>query len=369
MNVIRQLIYKEWFRFFSASVFVLFLLLTAANLISGFLRRNVTPVEVILNHLIEIPTHMKLIFPVSCLVASLFAINKLKQRNELTAIFAGGYSRKKFIFCIFTAALSVGVFQFTISAFLEPYTKSRRHEIIKDSEAKFRNLKSKGLRSSTIGSGKIWYKSNNYFFSFSKYDRINQKLIDLSIFFYNDNYQISKVLYSDFAIFIKDRDSWIIPKAQVLESLDLNEFSIEKNIENFELNINEKPNEFNQIEADITTLSVPKLLNYIRKLSNKGINVNEYMVILLDKFSTSIICILFALVATISSFNSNKRNSSMGKTIFAIFVFIIVYWLVNSYFLELGKSSKVNPYIATFTVPILFFIFLSSFFYHHRKLR
>jgi lipopolysaccharide export system permease protein len=369
VNVVRQLILKEWFKFFSASVFVLFLLLSAANLISGFLRRNVTPLEVILNHLIETPTHMKLIFPVSCLVASLFAINKLKQRNELTAIFSGGYSRKKFIFCIFTAALSVGVFQFVISAFLEPYTKSRRHDIIQDSEAKFRNLKSKGLRSSTIGSGKIWYKSNNYFFSFSKYDRIEEKLIDLSIFYYNNTNQLSKVLYSEYASFNRDRNKWIIPKADIIDSLDTKSFAEEKQLVDVELDIKERPNEFNQIEADITTLSVLKLSNYINKLAKKGINVNEYMVLLLDKFSTAIICVLFGLVATISSFNSNKRNSSMGKTIFAIFIFIIVYWLVNSYFLELGKNSKLNPYVACFAVPLAFFIFLATFFYHHRKLR
>lgn len=369
MNIIRNLVLRDWYRFFGAAVFVLFLLLSAANLISGFLRRNVTPQEVLLNHLIETPTHLKMIFPVSCLVASLFAINKLKNRNELTAIFSCGYSRKKFISNIFIAALSVGLLQFAISAFLDPFTKARRHQVIENSEAKFRNLKSKGLRASTIGSGKIWYKSNDYFFSFSKYDRNAARLIDLSIFYYNNQHQISKVHYAPYAEYNQEKKKWIIPTSRVLENLDTIEFPSEMNKENLILDIEEGPNEFNQIEADITTLSVPKLYNYIKKLSERGINVNEYMVMLLDKFSTAIICVLFGLVATIASFNSNKRNNSMGKNLFIIFIFIIVYWLVNSYFLELGKSSKINPYLACFAVPCFFFVFLSTFFYHHRKLR
>ena len=170
MPTLRSLIIKEWFKFFLGAFLGLLLLITVAELITGFLRQNVTPLEVILNHLLEIPDKFKLIMPVSCLMASLFSINKLRNRNELTAIFAAGYSRKKFFNDIASAAIFVAAFQFSVSGFIEPYAISKKDFLIEDGQSKFKNLRSKGLMASTIGSGKMWFKSNDYFFSFSTFD-------------------------------------------------------------------------------------------------------------------------------------------------------------------------------------------------------
>ena len=181
MPTLRSLIIKEWFKFFLGAFLGLLLLITVAELITGFLRQNVTPLEVILNHLLEIPDKFKLIMPVSCLMASLFSINKLRNRNELTAIFAAGYSRKKFFNDIASAAIFVAAFQFSVSGFIEPYAISKKDFLIEDGQSKFKNLRSKGLMASTIGSGKMWFKSNDYFFSFSTFDDKKNTLSDVSI--------------------------------------------------------------------------------------------------------------------------------------------------------------------------------------------
>lgn len=344
---------------------MLLMLISVAELISGFLRQNVTPLEVVFNHLLDIPEKLKLILPVSCLAASLFAINKLKNRNELTAIFAAGYSRKKFVFDILSASMVVGVSLLLISSYVDPFSRSQKDFFIEDGQTKFKNLNAKGLMASTIGSGKMWFKSSNYFFSFSTFDKTSNTISDVTIYLYSGS-KLRKKIHSDFVTF-KD-GGWHGKNVQTLDFLDGVTFPHPTESPEMIVEISERPGDFKEIESDITTLNTPDLYRYIKTLQDGGINVNEYLVMFYEKFSPSVVCIIFSLIAAIGGFTPNRRGSSFGKNIFFVFVFVILYWLINSYFLELGKSSKIDPFLATFGVPFVFALFLAQQFFRHRKL-
>ncbi len=359
---------REWFKFFFAATIILILILTVANLISGLLRSNIDTIDVIFNHFVELPGQFGKIIPVSCLIASLFSINKLKNRSELTAIFASGYSRRKFLTILVQASLVIAAFQFFSSSFIQPFAKSKKNILIKNSENKFRNLKSKGLRASTIGSGKIWYKSQNYFFSFARFNKINNTLEDIALYFLNDKSKIDKVYRAKSATFL-DGNIWNFNNLKSYENISGGKFPEIKELNSKVMTILETPEDFNQLEADITTLNIIELYTYIRKLNHTGINTNEYQVIFLEKFSTSFICIVFTLIAAAGIFNSNRRASSFGKNVAFVFVFTIAYWLVNSYTLQLGVSTKLPPILATFAVPLIFCIFLGFIFNRNKELR
>jgi lipopolysaccharide export system permease protein len=368
LNILKTLIFKEWFKVFFSSAILLFLLISVANLITGFLRGNVSAMDVIMNHILETPGAMNKILPVSCLVASLFSINKLKNRNELTAIFASGFSRSEYFFTIFQASVLVALFQFGMSGFIDPYAKKHRATLISNPESKFKNLKSKGLRARTVGSGKLWYRSNDYFFSFSTYDRHHQKLFNIALFFIDAESKLYRTITAETMTFVNNNE-WKISKGIESYGLSKNGFPIIKTLYNQNISIREQPKDFLQIEADITTLNVIGLNKYIRQLQKSGINVNEYLVLLYDKFSSSIICIIFSLLASIAIFNPNRRNSTFGKNIVFVFIFTLSYWLIYSYALELGKSSRIQPLISTFTVPAIFLLFLAFNFVKNRDLK
>lgn len=363
---LRNLILKEWFRFFIGAFLALTLLISVAELITGFLRSNVTATEVLLNHVVEITNKFKLITPVSCLMASLFAVNKLKNRNELTAIFAAGYSRKRFFQDIFIGTLVIACTQFLISGFLEPYTKSKKDFFIEDGQAKFKNLRSEGLMASTIESGRLWFKSKNYFFSFSSFDKKIDQLNDVSIFYINDKNLLSQKIKAESLRYIGD--AWIGEKVVTIDYLAEKVFPQVNRTSNFPVPIKETPKDFKEIEADITTLNIFDLYKYIDRLQQTGINVSEYSVMFLEKFSISLICIIFGLVAAIGAFKPNRRGSSFGKSLLIVFAFVILYWLINSYSIGLGQSGKINPYVACFGVPLVFGLFLLQQFFKNRKL-
>lgn len=368
MSVIRNLVLREWFKYFVGAVILLLMLVSVANLISGLLRENVTAKEVFLNYLIELPSTLMQIFPVSSLVASLFSINKLKNRNELTAIFASGFSRRSYIITICEGALIVALIQFSLGAFIQPTFRQWRTKIMAESVSKFGNLKSQGLKASTIGSGRIWFKTDKYFFSFSAYEKESKTLSEVSIYQYDDNYKLARKIEAKRAQHLQDKE-WKFFSGREFSNLGNENFPTVKPFMEMQNTINESPTDFKQIEADITILDIRALYNYIDKLTQAGINTNSYQVMFYERISSPIVCIIFALLATTLVFNPNRRSSTFGKNLIFVFVFVLFYWLVNAYVLALGQSSRISAAFACFSVPVLFTLYLAYYFYKHRRLR
>lgn len=367
MSKIKTLVLKEWYRYFSYSFFILLAIVTISNLITGLLRGNVSTTDVFYNYLLELPSNLSKIFPISSLIASLFSINKLKSSNELTAIFSLGFSRKRVFLFLFQASLFIAGIQFINSSFVQPLVLQKKNKFISDSERKFRNLKSEGLRSSTIGSGKIWFKSPEYYFSFSSYNRFENVINSLTIYYFDKESKVSKIINSQKAGHI-DGNKWQLLMGSEYNKLNDEAFPQFSKFDSQIITLNETPKDFQTIESDITTLTIFKLYSYIKGLSAAGISTGEYLVIFFDKFSSAIICIIFALLAAVGIFNPNRRNSSFGKNVAVVFLFTIAYWLVQSFFYEQGKSAKLDPYTAIFSVPLVFCCILAYLFYRNRKL-
>ncbi len=367
MSILRLLILKEWFKLFFGASFVLMLLVTIANLISGFLRGSVTPTEVILNHLIETPGYLAQVFPVASLVASLFSINKLKSHSELTAIFASGFSRKRFFSTIFLAATIIAALQFTTLGFVRPFVKSYKKNLLKDKIDWFKNQKSQGLLASAIISGKFWFKSDQYFFSFSKLDLDRNTIQDVTLLHYNQDHVLFNILKAKEIKYLKN-DQWSARDGYEISHLSGEGFPKEKPFDTKLITLAQSLKDLKEIQSDITTLNIFRLYSYIQKLKQNGLNTHEYLVLYLNIISSSITCIVFALLAAISAFTPNRRNSSFGKSVFMVFIFTLSYWLIASYFFEMGKNSKINPYLACFIVPLFFSIIFAGFSFKNRKL-
>ncbi len=368
MSIIKKLIIREWLRFLIGSFTVLLVLISAANLVSGFLRGNVTTIEVFYNYLIELPSWLNKILPISCMCASIFSLNKLINRNELTAIFAAGFTRRQYVGTLITISSLIAILQFLIAGHLMPYAQKQRDRLIVDSGRKFRNLQSKGLKASTIGTGKTWFRSDNYFFHFLTFDPSNSSINQIRFFFINSQKKITEIIDAQKAQY-SGKSEWLLSNVTKYTNLSTPSFPQIRQLAQLPINLQETHQDFKQIEADTTTLNLNKYYKYIQKLKSANINAHEYEVIYYDKFSNALICILLAIIASISIFNPNRRSTSFGKSITLIFCFTITYWLVYSYLLELGKTSQLPPHLAAFAVPGVFSLFLLIYFFRHRQLK
>lgn len=367
LSYYKKIIFTEWLRFFLGSAIVLLVVLSLGHTINGIMRTNSDLYQVFVGLLIEIPNFMIKIFPVSSLVGSLFAINKLRNTNELTAIFASGYSRREFMGDIFFISMLMALLLFAINSYILPYAKSKK-DLVQDMYGNFSTFQAKGLTANTINSGKIWYKSGDYFFNYSTFDKKTNQLYNVEIFYYDQSHKLTEKIEANSASNIKE-NQWLLKNVRHLTNLNFDDFPIESTHTEYTIKINENLSDFQKINSDITTLNIVKLWEYISILTTSGLNTAEYLVLFYDKFSVSFICIILAMLAATAMFTPNRRTSSFGKNAGLIFAFTLFYWFIYSYLMTLGQSSKIHPLLATFGVPIIFCFILIFYFFYHRKLR
>lgn len=361
MLILSRLIVKEWFKSLVGAVFVLFLLITSADLINGFLQGKEVS-RVLLEYSLKMPDLMGKMFPICCLVATLFSLNNLKSHAELISILAAGYSYGKIYFLIGTCALFMVMVQFLNLGFIEPYAnKVKRQEIQKS-----RMSEGRYLTRSSLDGGKFWYKSQNYFASFLYFDRKAKSLKNLEVYFFSKNHSSTKIIKSSNAVFRDNK--WILHNVTELSSLGSGTFPLQTSKPMIELTLNEVPEDFGEFEADLTTLPIIKLQQFISRLSKTGINISEYQIILLNKVFLSITCLIFSLIPVSTIFTPNRRSSSFGKNVVLTLVVTIVFWVLYSSALALGNSGTLPPAVATGIIPISFFAYVVWSFYKNRKL-
>lgn len=362
MLILSKLIVKEWFKSLVGAVTVLFLLISTADLINGFLQGK-EATRVFLEYSLKMPDLMGKMFPICCLVATLFSLNKLKGHSELISILAAGYSFKKIYFLIGISALSVVGVQFLNLGFIEPFAnKVKRQEIEKSKKSE-----GKYLTRSSIEGGKFWYKTPAYFASFSYFDRKTNSLQDIEIYFFSPKHSSEKILKADRATFI-EKGLWELSHVTQLSSLDTQTFPMESYQKEMKVMLEEEPEDFGEFEADLTTLNFFKLRQFINRLSKTGINVAEYEILLLNKLFLSLVCLVFALIPVSTIFNPNRRSSSFGKNVVQTLLVTVVFWVLYSSAIAFGNSGAVNPWVATGIIPFLFFSFVLWTYMKNRKL-
>lgn len=368
MFTIKKLILKEWLFFFLGSVFILLMVLSLGHILTGLLKASNEIRTILIDLVLEIPNFLIKIFPVSCLIASLFSINKLKNRNELTAIFASGFSRKQFVICIGFIGALVGVALFFINSYLVPYTKHQQ-SMLSDTHPSIANkAKTSTVSINALKSGRIWFKGQNYFFSYSSFDTTTNTIYDLTLYYYDANSKFSEQITASSALFLKDT-SWLLKKVLHVTNLENKTFPEPQYFPEKSFELKETVSDFKKINADISTLNIWRLYDYILVLRTNKINDSEYYVTFLDKFSSGFTCLVLAILASVALFNPNRRNSSFGANIAFVLSFTFLYWFVYSYFMTLGQTSKIPAIAATFGVPSIFVVYLTGYFIYHRKLR
>ena len=362
MLILSRLIVKEWFKGLIGALTVLFLLISTADLINGFLQGKDAS-QVFLEYSLKMPDLMGKMFPICCLVASLFSLNKLKAHSELISILAAGFSFGRIYSLIGICALSMVALQFLNLGFIEPYAnKIKRQEIQKSrkSEGKF-------LTRSSVEGGKFWYKSQNYFASFAYFDRKTKSLQDLEIYFFSPSQAGQKIIMATSAYYVR-KGQWDLNGVTELSGLDTPVFPMQIEVPNMSLSLAEEPEDFGEFEADLTTLNYFKLLTFITRLKKTGINVAEYEILLLNKLFLSLVCLVFSLIPISSIFNPNRRSSSFGKNVVLTLFVTVGFWVLYSSTMALGNSGTLTPWLATGIVPTGFFMVVLATYWKNRKL-
>ena len=363
MYLLSRIIVREWFKALFGSMIVLFLLITVGDIINGFLQ-GYDGRRVLFEYMLKMPDLAGKMIPISALLGTLFAINRLKAHSELMGILAGGYSAKNIYTLILGCSLFIGLIQFLNVGYLVPFAnKIKRNEFEKS-----RKNESKYLARSKIGKeGLIWYKTDNYFASFQAFDSKKQTLKNVSLFFLSDDKKVLSIYKADKANYL-DENKWKLSNISIFQKLSNSEYPKSSDANNLIIELDETPEDFTQFESDITTLNLFDLKSFINRLESTEINSTEYKVMYFEKLSMVFICILFSAFPLASVFNPNKRSGGFGKSVVLTLIFTIFFFGIHSLGISLGNNEKLPSFLATMGVPMIFSVYLFGIYLKNRSL-
>ena len=362
MSLLAKIIVKEWTKSLLGAMIILFLLISIGDIINGFLR-NFTVDRIIIEYLLKLPDLTGKMLPISALLASLFSVNKLKSQSELMAILAGGYSAQMIYRLILICSVSVAALQFLNLGFIMPAANKVKREQFEKS----RKNESKYLARSQIGdSGLIWYKTDNYFTSFKAYDRKNNKLKEVTVYFIQDK-KLSRIYSAKSATYQGDQQ-WRLNDILELQNLEGGQFPKSTLAKDFTIQLQEEPEDFGQFESDITTLNFFELRNFIERLNSTDINSTEYEIMYMEKLSLVVICMIFSLFPISGVFTPNRRAAGFGKNVVLTLLFTIFFWGIHTSTISMGNNEKLPVLVATMAIPTIFSIFIFAAFIKNRQL-
>ncbi len=350
MIILEKIIRKEWMKSLLISSSSLAFLIVIGNLISGFMRSNVSPYEVLINQMLIFPSTLLKVLPTACLISSLVTSNNLIKTNQLVAIYSTGVSPNDIIKKIFLLGTSVALAQFLIGGYLKPFSLNLKNKFVTNLDEKFRNLEADGLLSAKITNGKMWIKKNNQFVKYQSFNPSEQKINNVTIYTVN-----SKSVLKDFhkSKSISFNKSWRGEDNINTSSIDKKNSPLIKISKTTDVSFKVTTDNLKKFEQDITTLDIRKLIAYTNNLERSGLSGIKYKIIYLSIISSTINCLIFTLLGLGALYSPNKRSTSTGLIAGGSFVFVIVFWLVEGYLLEMGKSLKINPVLSTFGIQIL----------------
>lgn len=363
MNLISRVIALEWIKALFGAIVVLFLLVSVGDIVNGFLR-NYSASRVLIEYFLKLPELTSKMLPISALLASLFAINKMKSHAELMAILAGGYSAPFIYRLILLCSLVVAFIQFVNLGFVIP----KANQIKRQEFEKSRKNESKYLARSKIGEGGlIWYKTNDYFTSFKAFDRKNRTLKGVTIYQIDESHKLQQIYTADSAKFVAGKE-WQLQNIKHISQLSEANFSLPEKFANLNLELQEEPKDFGQFESDITTLNIFELKSFISRLQSTDINSTEYEIMFFEKISLIFICIVFSLFPLSSIFTPNRRAAGFGKNVLLTLLFTIFFWGIHSSTISMGNNEKLPVLAATLGIPTLFSMVIMAAFLKNKQL-
>lgn len=367
MEIFDRLVLERWVRNFLLACGAFFLLLTVVTVLASFTRTSVTLMQVFQNYFYELPKWTGQITPFACLVASLFSIDQLRNRNELVSLYSLGYSPWRGIVVVALVAAVIGSMQFYVSSFVTPYFNHLRHQWILDTGANFKQDDLTGSIASKKTSRSIWYKLPQGHMSFVAVTETGEELREVEIVYVNPQQQIETIVIADKAYY-KKNNLWEFSNAKIFRGLTGEGFPEFRHEDLTSYTLLETPENIQKVFSDVAALPLPGLRDYIRNIKRTGVDASTFEILFWEKYNTGVVCLLFALIPISGLFSPGRRHTKVGGMIFFTVAFATLYYLAQSGLTAFGRKGAVHPWIAVFGTTVVFALYLSQQLLRHRKL-
>ena len=324
----------------------IFIIIDLMENLDDFIDQSV-PLNIVLQYYVNfIPEILRLMLPVSVLLAGLFTAGKMSNLNELTAIKASGVSLYRFVVPFLVTSFVISLFAIYFGGFVVP--QANKHKV--DIE---RSYMKKGFVRS--GSNIFFQDSPSRIVTISYYDIINQKANRVSVQEFEEQNLVRMIYRIDAKRMRYDstNSSWILYKGIRRDFTD-SKVLVQK-FDSLAIGyLNFTPEQIIKKQRKPEEMTLAELEEYANELFKTGTDPTriyiEYNSRLAFAFA-SFIVVLFGV--TISA---NKRSGSLalqfGISILLTFVYLVFMKLSQAF----GKNGLLDPFITAWSANIVFFL-------------
>ena len=343
--MIRKYIFKEFFKifiFFFLALVLLFWIADFFSSISLFLNSKVS-VSVILKYFIlKTPQGLYYIIPFTILVASMTLFGILNGKYEIIAFRTLGVNKK----IIYETTVLLGIIFYAVIFFNNEFLIPKsfyQGKIIKNVYLK--NKKNYAV----LKADKIWYKKKNYIFKIDIANFDKGFMRGVTIFKFDKNFHLNKRIDALFGLYRNNK--WVLYNAEIHTFYGKGNFKYKKIVE-YMLPVEIKREDFVAISSENRNLSFIQIYKILKNLESSNINTTTYKTDLIGKFCYPLIAVFFVILG----FLLNVKNPREKGVVTSVILSVVIgfgFFIVNSFFINLGYISVIPYFIAPFTSFII----------------
>lgn len=293
MKIIPRYILRHFFPIFALSLSSftgLYLVIDFFEKIDNMLEKNLSLVDTFSYFLNKTPFIAAQGIPVAVLLASLITLGLLKRNRELIALEAAGVKSITYVTPIIAAAFVISLVHLVAGETVSRTMNQESQRIWKEQVQ---------LRKAPISWGQenVWYHGQDVIYQIRLYDKRNQTLEKVSLFFLDNQFRLVERL--DAKRFRWENSKWI---AEGGLALKFNDSGTDQQWFNERvLNLQETPSDFSGLETIPEELPWMDLYDYAKKIRQEGYNSIPYEVDLHMRiafpFTTLIVAVLGIIIA------------------------------------------------------------------------
>ncbi len=293
--------------------------------------------------LLKLPDFMVLAFPMSILLASLMAYNRLSSDSELVALRSCGISAYRFIIPAIALSVMVTGLTFVFNESIVPAANFQAKLTLETALRKERpQLQQKDnivYQQFTPGSGAL-----SRIFYAKRYD--GTQMVGLTVLDFTRG-ALDQIIKAESASWNPQTQAWEFRNGQVIGTDGKSDSPVVMQFSRQEFRIPQTPLDIASQSRDETQMNIAQINDYLRLLraANNTNEIRKMEVRLQQKLSLPFVCLVFGLVGSALGIVPNQRTSR--ATGFGISVLIIfTYYLLSFVSGALGINGTIPPLLA-----------------------
>ncbi|HXF82764.1 MAG TPA: LptF/LptG family permease [bacterium] len=322
------------FFLFGVAIFTLLLLINHLFLLARLVLQQGAPFTAALELLVyRLPYFLAFSFPMAMLTASLMAIARLSDGQEITAMRTSGISLARIAASVCTAGLLVSVLTFVFNEVLVPGAEDRyRQAFHRALNAPAAPVQEQVLfRDQQEGIESVYY---------ARRFLVESGVMEGVVVNQFEGGRLVRVIEAPRAAYLAQE--WVFQEGTMY--LFTGPTTVATRFERLTLALRRTPREIALPRREPSEMSIRELRAFIRLLRRSGESAARYVVEVQSKLAVPASAALFALLAVPLGLRPHRSAPSVGLGL--TIVVLIGYYIMISITLTLGQNGRLHPIVA-----------------------